>query len=108
MFVLSTPEQSEAMLQELCDIEEEIFTELGLHFQMLVISPHPNIWLGCQEDKFACQEFIILRVVLFPEGLLHCVLQGYPPFFEDDHTAATVVNSLTECSIVLRVCEPSF
>ncbi|EIE20022.1 putative seryl-tRNA synthetase [Coccomyxa subellipsoidea C-169] len=35
MFVLSTPEQSEAMLQELCDIEEEIFTELGLHFQML-------------------------------------------------------------------------
>lgn len=36
MFVLSTPAQSEAMLQELCDIEEEIFTELGLHFQMLV------------------------------------------------------------------------
>ena len=36
MFVLSTPEQSEGMLQELCDIEEEIFTELGLHFQMLV------------------------------------------------------------------------
>ncbi|BDA51395.1 Serine-tRNA ligase [Coccomyxa sp. Obi] len=35
MFVLSTPAQSEAMLQELCDIEEEIFTELGLHFQML-------------------------------------------------------------------------
>jgi hypothetical protein len=47
MFVLSTPEQSEAMLQELCDIEEEIFTELGLHFQMLVSSTHPihMLWL---------------------------------------------------------------
>jgi hypothetical protein len=36
MFVLSTPRQSEALLQELVDIEEEIFTELGLHFKILV------------------------------------------------------------------------
>ena len=36
MFVLCTPHQSEAMLAELCSVEEEIFTELGLHFQMLV------------------------------------------------------------------------
>ncbi len=36
MFVLCTPAQSEAMLDELCGIEEEIFSELGLHFRILV------------------------------------------------------------------------
>ena len=36
MFVLCTPQQSEAMLAEMCRVEEEIFTELGLQFQMLV------------------------------------------------------------------------
>ncbi|GMH39068.1 hypothetical protein BSKO_06966 [Bryopsis sp. KO-2023] len=35
MFVLSTPEQSEQMLKELIDLEEELFTELGLHFKIL-------------------------------------------------------------------------
>lgn len=39
MFVLCTPRQSEAMLAELCGLEEEIFTELGLHFRMLVQYP---------------------------------------------------------------------
>ena len=36
MFVLCTPQQSEALLQELCDLEEEMFTDLGLHFKILV------------------------------------------------------------------------
>ena len=36
MFVLSTPEQSEALLEELTSIEKEMFTELGLHFKILV------------------------------------------------------------------------
>ena len=36
MFVLCTPQQSEALLQELCDLEEEIFADLGLHFKILV------------------------------------------------------------------------
>ncbi len=36
MFVLCTPQQSEALLQELCDLEEEMFAELGLHFKILV------------------------------------------------------------------------
>lgn len=36
MFVVSTPEQSEAILEELCQIEEEIFKELGLHYKVLV------------------------------------------------------------------------
>ena len=36
MFVVCTPQQSEIMLAELCGLEEEIFTELGLHFKMLV------------------------------------------------------------------------
>ena len=41
MFILGTEEQSESLLAELCNIEEDIFTELGLHYRMLVIaSPH--------------------------------------------------------------------
>ena len=39
MFILGTGDQSERLLAELCDIEEEIFTELGLHYRMLVITP---------------------------------------------------------------------
>ncbi|CAG9460340.1 unnamed protein product [Pedinophyceae sp. YPF-701] len=35
MFVISTPEQSEALHQELIEIEKELFTELGLHFKVL-------------------------------------------------------------------------
>ena len=35
MFVLSTPEQSEALHKELLDIEVELFSELGLHFKVL-------------------------------------------------------------------------
>ena len=36
MFVISTPEQSDAILEELCQLEEEIFQELGLHYKVLV------------------------------------------------------------------------
>ena len=36
MFVVCTPTQSEALLEELCALEEEMFTELGLHFKVLV------------------------------------------------------------------------
>jgi len=35
MFVLSTPEQSDALHQELLAVEKELFTELGLHFKVL-------------------------------------------------------------------------
>lgn len=35
MFVVSTPEQSDALHQELIGIEEELYTELGLHFKVL-------------------------------------------------------------------------
>ncbi len=34
MFVLSTPEQSDALHKELIDLETEMFTELGLHFKV--------------------------------------------------------------------------
>lgn len=34
MFVLSTSEQSDALHQELIGIEQELFTELGLHFKV--------------------------------------------------------------------------
>lgn len=33
MFVISTPSQSEALLEELRTIEEELYTQLGLHFK---------------------------------------------------------------------------
>ncbi|KAA6417157.1 MAG: seryl-tRNA synthetase, partial [Trebouxia sp. A1-2] len=35
MFVVCTPEQSEALLEEVADLEKEMFTELGLHFKIL-------------------------------------------------------------------------
>lgn len=34
LFVLCTPAQSEALHQELIDLEVEMFTELGLHFKV--------------------------------------------------------------------------
>ena len=36
LFVVSTPEQSEALLGELVAFEEALFTDLGLHFKVLV------------------------------------------------------------------------
>jgi len=33
MFVLATPEQSDALHEELISLEEEMFAELGLHFK---------------------------------------------------------------------------
>ncbi|KAL0025985.1 hypothetical protein WJX77_010596 [Trebouxia sp. C0004] len=35
MFVVCTPEQSEALLEDLANLEKEMFTELGLHFKIL-------------------------------------------------------------------------
>ncbi len=35
MFIVSTPEQSEDLLQELVSIEQEMYAELGLHFKVL-------------------------------------------------------------------------
>jgi seryl-tRNA synthetase len=34
MFVLSTPEQSDALHEELKALETEMFSELGLHFKV--------------------------------------------------------------------------
>lgn len=34
MFVVCTPEQSEALHQQLLDLEVEMFTQLGLHFKV--------------------------------------------------------------------------
>jgi seryl-tRNA synthetase len=38
MFAFTEPEASEAMHKEMLDIEVEIFTELGLHFQVVDIA----------------------------------------------------------------------
>lgn len=37
MFVICTPEQSEDMLQELIGLEKRLFTQLGLHFKVLLL-----------------------------------------------------------------------
>jgi seryl-tRNA synthetase len=34
LFVLSTPEQSEALHQELIDFEAQLFADLGLHYKV--------------------------------------------------------------------------
>ena len=61
MFVISTPRQSEALLEELVAIEEELFTQLGLHFKvwqrthlndvyiaaLLIDYGHANCRFGC-------------------------------------------------------------
>ncbi len=44
MFVVCTPQQSEALLDELCQIEETMFKELGLHFKVLVSPPTPHVF----------------------------------------------------------------
>ena len=36
MFVVCTPDQSAALLEDLADLEKDMFTELGLHFKILV------------------------------------------------------------------------
>ncbi len=35
MFVVCTPEQSDAMLDELVALEKQLYSELGLHFKVL-------------------------------------------------------------------------
>lgn len=42
MFVLSTPEQSDALHEELISLEEEMFAELGLHFKCARPWPYPH------------------------------------------------------------------
>lgn len=42
MFVVCTPQQSEALLEDLADIEKDMFTELGLHFKILVCFFHAH------------------------------------------------------------------
>ncbi len=46
MFVLATPQQSEALHQELIDIEAEMFEELGLHFKV-----HCAVCCQCIHDE---------------------------------------------------------
>ena len=53
MFVLSTPEQSDALHQELIDIEISMFSELGLHFK---------VCRGCDELASHCRLTVISSV----------------------------------------------
>ena len=40
MFVVCTPEQSDALHQELLELEREMFADLGLHFKILDMPTH--------------------------------------------------------------------
>lgn len=40
MFAVTTPDQSEEMLEYLRKIEEELFTPLGIHMRVLDMPPH--------------------------------------------------------------------
>lgn len=39
MFVICTPEQSDAMHDELVALERQLYSELGLHFKVPVFPP---------------------------------------------------------------------
>ena len=39
-FIISTPEQSDALHEELISMEEALFAELGLHFKVLDMPSH--------------------------------------------------------------------
>ena len=62
MFVLCTPAQSDAMLQELCDLEERLFEQLGLHFRMLVL---PR---DLQKSSLLASLHLHAAVLLFDSG----------------------------------------
>lgn len=55
MFVVSTEAQSEDLLSEICQIEEEIFTELGLHYHVLVRSCLPPLTCTLQISQASAQ-----------------------------------------------------
>lgn len=40
MFAVTTPDQSEEMLEYLRETEEELFTPLGFHMRVLDMPPH--------------------------------------------------------------------
>lgn len=44
MFVICTPEQSDAMLQELVSLEKQLFSELGLHFKVPPVADAPCVF----------------------------------------------------------------
>ena len=58
MFVLCTPQQSESLLQELCDIERDLFTQLGLHFQILVSLAHMHNTLCIDRERLLTHSWV--------------------------------------------------
>lgn len=49
MFAVTTPEQSEEMLEYIRNIQEELFTPLGFHMRVLDMPPHE---LGAPAYRF--------------------------------------------------------
>lgn len=49
MFLVTTPESSDAALEDLCLLQEKNFESLGLHFQVLDMPAHD---LGAQAYRF--------------------------------------------------------
>lgn len=61
MFVASVPDRSDQILEEIRGIQEEIFENLGLHFQVLDMPPHD---LGAQAyRKYDIEAWLAARGV---------------------------------------------
>ena len=74
MFVVCTPEQSEALLEDLADMEKEMFTELGLHFKILVCTMLSRLNLHCHTMMdFGMLHLVMCSLILL---LLAVILAG--------------------------------
>jgi hypothetical protein len=62
LFVLSTPEQSEALHQELIDFESKMFADLGLHFKVGAQSPSRAPWKAAFLARARCMQLRCLPV----------------------------------------------
>lgn len=62
MFVCSEPCQSEKVFQDLQDIQEELFSSLGLHFQIMDMPPTD---LGSSAYRYSNHIFQLCRVCMF-------------------------------------------
>jgi hypothetical protein len=51
MFVVCTPEQSDALHRDLIELETEMFEELGLHFKVGVVGVFAFLWLDAGGHK---------------------------------------------------------
>ena len=54
LFAFTTPEQSNAQLDEIVALQEELFTDLGLHYQYACTNEHGGLGNAGRADGTAC------------------------------------------------------